>query len=215
MNIKLPFTLTERDYVSGIQAGNPAMERKFYEYCRKYYEETGRKIFGQDNVSHEDFFQDAFLQIWTEIQNGRIHLVDGAIYRIKADGSDEEMTAKLNSFLMTIVKNQYAKTKRHTSVDIDNAGKFDIMKIEELLNYDDADKELKHQVVDDCVANLPARCKEILTLFYFKKKSLDEILQIRQENTSKDGLKSAKSKCMRQLEDRIVVSFKEYNISLC
>lgn len=215
MNIKLPFTLTERDYVSGIQAGNPAMERKFYEYCRKYYEETGRKIFGQDNVSHDDFFQDAFLQIWTEIQNGRIHLVDNVIYRIHADGKDEKMTSMLKSFLITIIRNQYMKSKRHVAVDIDNASRSDIQKIEDLLNYESADKELKHQVVDDCVANLPARCKEILTLFYFKKKSLDEILQIRQENTSKDGLKSAKSKCMRQLEDRIVVSFKEYNISLC
>ena len=166
-------------------------------------------------MAHEDFFQEAFIQIWTEIQNGRIHLVDKAIYRIKADGSDEEMTAKLKSFLMTIVKNQYAKSKRHIAVDIDNAGKSDLMKIEELLNYDDADKELKHQVVDDCVANLPARCKEILTLFYFKKKSLDEILAIRQENSTKDGLKTAKSKCMRQLEGRIIETFKEYNISLC
>lgn len=215
MKIRLPFTLTEYDYVCGIQAGNPVMERKFYDYCRQYYEETNRKIFGDDNVSHEDFFQEAFIQIWTEIQNGRIHLVDKAIHRIKADGSDEVMTAKLKSFLMTIVKNQYAKSKRHIAVDIDNAGKSDLMKIEELLSYDDADKELKHQVVDDCVANLPARCKEILTLFYYKKKSLDEILQIRQENTSKDGLKSAKSKCMRQLEGRIIETFKEYNISLC
>ena len=57
--------------------------------------------------------------------------------------------------------------------------------------------------------------KEILTLFYFKKKSLDEILAIRQENSTKDGLKTAKSKCMRQLEGRIIETFKEYNISLC
>lgn len=76
------------------------MERKFYDYCRQYYEETNRKIFGDDNVAHEDFFQEAFIQIWTEIQNGRIHLVDKVIYRIKADGSDEEMTAKLKSFLI-------------------------------------------------------------------------------------------------------------------
>ena len=215
MKIKLPFILTEYDFVSGIQMGNPVMERKFYDYCEQYFQETKRKICGDRNVLLDDFFHEAFVQIWTEIQNGRIHLVNGAIFRIKADGSDEKMTAKLKSFLMTIVRNSYLKSIGKVYVDIDNAGKSDIMKIEELYNYDDADKELKHQIVDDCVANLPSRCKEILTLFYFKKKSLDEILQIRQENTSKDGLKSAKSKCMRQLELRIIDSFKEYNISLC
>ena len=215
MTIKLPFTLTDKDFVLGIQSGNPAMESKFYSHCRKYYDEVGAKLFGSDNVSHEDFFQDAYLQLWTEIQNGRIHVKDGVVYRIKADGSDERMTAKLTSFMVVIVKNQYAKSKRNKQVDIDSAGKADLMKIEDVLQYDSADKELKLQVVDDCVAALPTRCKEILTLFYFKKKSLDEILEIRQENTSKDGLKSAKSKCMRQLEGRIIESFKAYNIGLC
>ena len=216
MTIRLPFKqFTDTDYVTGIQAGNPAMERKFYDHCRGYYEDVKHKLFGDDNVSHEDFFQDAFIQIWTEIQNRRIHLVDGSVYRIKADGTDGKMTARLTSFMVVIIKNQYLKTKRHKTVDIDNAGKADLMQIEELLQYDSADKELKHQLVDDCVADLPARCKEILTLFYFKKKSLDEILQIRRENTSKDGLKSAKSKCMRQLEGRIIESFGEFSISLC
>lgn len=215
MKIILPFTLTERDYVSGIQGGNPAMERHFYNYCRRYYEETARKIFADDNVSHEDFFQDAFVQVWTEIQNGRIHLVDGVIYRVHSDGKDEKMTSMLKSFLITIVRNQYAKSKRHITVNMDKVGKEDMIKIEDFLGYDSADKELKQQVVDDCVADLPARCKEILTLFYFKKKSLDEILRIRQENSTKDGLKTAKSKCMRQLKGRVIDSFRKYNISLC
>lgn len=215
MTIKLPFTLTDKDFVLGIQNGNPAMESKFYSHCRKYYDEVGKKIFGNDNVSHEDFFQEAFLQVWTEIKNGRIHVTDGAVYRIKSDGADDKMTAKLTSFLIVIVKNQYAKSKRNKQIDIDSAGKADLMKIEEILQYDSADKEQKMQMVDDCLADLSDRCKEILTLFYFKKKSLDEILEIRRENTSKDGLKSAKSKCMRQLETKIIKSSKAYNIGLC
>lgn len=215
MSFKLPFLTTEVDYVSGIQAGDVVMERRFYDYCRKYYNETKGGIFREDNVSHEDYFQDAFIQVWSEIQNKRIHVADGAIYRIQADGKDVRMTAKLKSFIMTIVRNQYLKSKRHVNVDIDNLGKADIMKLEDMLAYDDADKEIKQQMVDECVNELPARCKEILTLFYYKNKSLDEILEIRQENTSKDGLKTAKSKCMRQLSDRIIECFTRYNTCLC
>ena len=215
MSFKLPFLATEVDYVSGIQAGDVVMERRFYDYCRKYYNETKGGIFGEDNVSHEDFFQDALIQVWSEIQNKRIHVVDGAIYRIQADGKDVRMTAKLRSFIMTIVRNQYLKSKRHLNVDIDNMGKTDVMKVEEMLAYDDADKEVKQQIIDECVNDLPARCKEILTLFYYKNKSLDEILTLRQENTSKDGLKTAKSKCMKQLSDRVIECFTRYNTCLC
>jgi DNA-directed RNA polymerase specialized sigma subunit len=100
-------------------------------------------------------------------------------------------------------------------VDIDNMGKTDVMKVEEMLAYDDADKEVKQQIIDECVNDLPARCKEILTLFYYKNKSLDEILTLRQENTSKDGLKTAKSKCMKQLSDRVIECFTRYNTCLC
>lgn len=214
MKIKLPFQLSEYDYVIGIQAGNPAMERKFYDYCVRYFHQSKGTVFHDAPDASDDFFHEAFIQIWTEIQNGRIYTVDKVIFRKKADGKAEKMTAKLTSFMMTIVRNQYMKTKRHISVDIDNAGKADLMKIEELLNFDDADKEIKHRVVDDCISDLPSRCKEILTLFYFKKKSLDEILTIRKDNSSKDGLKTAKSKCMRQLEGRIVDNFKKYNIYL-
>lgn len=215
MALKLPFVTTEADYVRGIQAGDAAMEQRFYDYCRKYYNETKGGVFVEHDESQEDYFQDAFIQVWSEIQNKRIHLVDGAIYRIQADGKDLKMTAKLKSFIMTIIRNQYLKSRRHVNVDIENLGKDDVMKVEDLLAYDDAEKETKQQIIDECIKELPARCKEILTLFYYKNKSLDEILSIRQENTSKDGLKTAKSKCMRQLSDRVLECFTKYIACVC
>lgn len=215
MKFKLSFTITEADYVRGIQAGDAAMERRFYDHCLKYYNDKKGGVFGDDTDACEDYFQDAFIQVWSEIQNNRIHIVDGDIYRIQADGHDARMTAKLNSFIMTIVRNQYLKTKRHVNVDIENMSKADTMKVEDLLAYDGGDKEIKQQIIDKCVTELPVRCKEILTLFYYKGKSLDEILMIRKENTSKDGLKAAKSKCMKQLSERVIECFTRYNTCLC
>ncbi len=215
MPFKLPFVASEADFVRGIQARDVNMERRFYDYCRKYYNATCGGIFSEDNVSHEDYFQDAFILVWTEIQNKRIHVVNDAIYRTQADGTDVKMTAKLKSYIMTIVRNQYIKSKRHVNIDIDNLSKSDILKVEDLLAYDSADKELKQQIIDSCVGELPTRCKEILTLFYYKNKSLDEILMIRQENTSKDGLKTAKSKCIKQLGERVLNHFTEYKTCSC
>ena len=75
-------------------------------------------IFSEDNVSHEDYFQDAFILVWTEIQNKRIHVVNDAIYRTQADGTDAKMTAKLKSYIMTIVRNQYIKSKRPVRISL-------------------------------------------------------------------------------------------------
>ena len=156
-----------------------------------------------------------------EFPGGKVEQGEDEARAIEREIEEEfELKIKANKFLINNVCSYPTKTVDLRLYDCEYiSGDFKLhdhseykwVSKDELLSYDDADKELKHQVVDDCVANLPARCKEILTLFYFKKKSLDEILQIRQENTSKDGLKSAKSKCMRQLEERIIETFKEYN----
>ena len=62
---------------------------------------------------------------------------------------------------------------------------------------------------------MPPRCLEILTLFYVKGKSLDEILEIRKDkNTSKVGLKSAKYKCMNALRERVTKMFDQLNIKI-
>jgi hypothetical protein len=67
-----------------------------------------------------------------------------------------------------------------------------------------SDRESRMQVIDDELAKMSQRCREILTLFYVKKMSLEQILMNRSENTSKDGLKTSKSKCLKQLKTNVV-----------
>ena len=75
-------------------------------------------------------------------------------------------------------------------------------------------EEQKNRIVDECISELSPRCAEILTLFYYKGMSLDQIMEQRAEkNTSKNGLKTAKNKCMNTLRDRITVQFKMFNLT--
>ena len=49
---------------------------------------------------------------------------------------------------------------------------------------------------------LGERCQEVLRLFYYEEKKLDEI-QLQLNYTHKDVLKSQKSRCLKQLKDLI------------
>ena len=74
--------------------------------------------------------------------------------------------------------------------------------------YWDEDPDVeKDRIVSQCLLSLPKSCLEILTMFYYEKKSLEQILEERPENNSYDGLKSRKSKCMTNLKKRITESF--------
>lgn len=73
---------------------------------------------------------------------------------------------------------------------------------------DGQDDILRERTVYSCVLELPPRCKEILTMFYYDGLSLDEIMEERGEkNISKNGLKTAKYKCMENLKAKVKNSF--------
>jgi DNA-directed RNA polymerase specialized sigma24 family protein len=81
-------------------------------------------------------------------------------------------------------------------------------------DYDDAD-EMKNRIVDECIARISPSCVEILTMFYYRGMSLDEILAARGEkNSSKDGLKSAKNKCLNTLKTRVKEEYLKCNINI-
>ncbi|MFT0504456.1 RNA polymerase sigma factor [Bacteroides thetaiotaomicron] len=91
--------------------------------------------------------------------------------------------------------------------------------MEQLLNdnVDDADRttyigELKSKIVAECVKSLPDSCYKIISLFYYEQKNYDEIMEISDNYTSKDALKTRKYKCMEQLQKRIEERFCMHNL---
>ena len=81
--------------------------------------------------------------------------------------------------------------------------------------YDSSDEvaESRARVVDEAIEALPSGCREILILFYYKGKSLDEIMELRKDkNSSKNGLKSAKTKCLETLKNRVEEQFRRFNL---
>ncbi len=190
------------DIVDAVHRRDSAAEMMLYERCYKYFKEKAAMLPYLRKEQSDDIFQESFLVIWTEIQNGKIFTKDGFLVRINKYGEAARMTCSLDSFLMAIARNLHLKGLRKDGpgvfVDID-----DRVFSGELVDVDTSERESRMQAIDDQLAKLSERCREILTMFYVKGLSLEQILVNRPENTSKDGLKTSKSKCLKQLKSNV------------
>ena len=77
-----------------------------------------------------------------------------------------------------------------------------------------SENDLRERVVADAVLAMTERCRQILTLFYFEHRTLDDILALRPENTTKMGLKTSKYKCMQRLREQVRSRFQQLHINL-
>lgn len=69
------------------------------------------------------------------------------------------------------------------------------------------------EIVQIAIMHLSATCRDILTKIYYEGKTLDEILSSRDENSSKDGLKTSKYKCMKRFEADVINMFEKKHIN--
>lgn len=199
---------TDAEIIDGIQQGDLETVRGFYLSCKSYFGERRRSVIDPLKGAHdeEDVFQDSFLRLWKEIQTRRFFVRDSLVWHIDCDGAESRMRASLKTYLMSIIRNRSHEVVKENAVYAAEAVNADKHAEAE---PDDLTAEW---IVDICVNSLPKRCKEILTLFYYEDKSLDEILMIRKENQSKDGLKTGKAKCMKSLKIKITEEFLRRNL---
>lgn len=200
--------LTDAEVIVGLQSNDREVEQSFYLACQRYFKERRGGVFdsGKGAKEAQDLFQDSFLLLWQEIQARRIYVQDGHVWRTDRAGNQRKMSASLMTYLMAIVKYKNYELLREADIYMSDPVTLPDTPEEE------ADSNTSEWIVAQCIAMLPQRCKEILTLFYYEGKSLDEILAIREENQSKDGLKTGKSKCMKSLKAKILAQFKLYNL---
>ena len=202
------------EIIVGLQSHNREIESYFYENLSSYFEQHFNETFF-DQDSKNEVFQTALIKLWTEIENKRIRVIDGKICRKQVSGELKEMTASLTTFLMTFAKNEYREILRNVRED----------NLEEVINNPDlkvfpkepgeTEEELRMRLIDECIMSMSPRCIEIITLYYYKHKSLDDIMEIRSDkNTSKDGLKTAKSKCLVTLRAKIIEMFNKFNLTV-
>lgn len=203
---------TDIQIVDAYQNGDKKIQQFWYDKCRSQFGKGTSNYGGLTDYDRDDLFQDSFIILWEKMESHQIYLLNGTVH-VKSKKGDSIIPDMLGYF-MRIVKNKY--------LEMFHGGKY-VIPINEVVTssednffeelYWDEDPDVeKDRIVSQCLLSLPKSCLEILTMFYYEKKSLEQILEERPGNNSYDGLKSRKSKCMTNLKKRITESFAKAGI---
>lgn len=190
---------TDAQYVEALRTGDNTLIGELYDRCRR---ELMLHLKSSSHIEADDrreLLQAAFLQLWQLATDGRLYTRDGnACLATRHDG--EKPVNSLVAYFLGIAANQCRCETRFRA-------RFEPLGIEPSDEPDENEEQTKQRIVARCLLALPHRCREILTLFYYEHRSLDDILALRTaakgETLSYDGLKTAKSKCMKQLMNNI------------
>lgn len=205
---------TDCEYVQGVKNRNENISHSLYDKCRQAFDRSCSMNPLIDEEEHKDLFQDSFMILWENIEGGIIYTSLDEVY-VKNPKGTEASVGKINdltNYFLGIVRNKERELLKTKKKLYDNQEAIEYEYILNCVHRSDDQAVMRDRIVNECVRNLPKRCKEILTMYYYEDKSLQEILEIRQENQSYDGLKSAKSKCIRTLKNKIVDLFDKFNI---
>lgn len=139
------------------------------------------KSHGGDDFDAEDMLQEAIIVLWQNVNNGKF-----------------DLSSKLNTYIVAVAKNKWRaelrKRNKTSNVDIsDNTIDPDDNQLEILLS------EEKENNVRDALNMIKPICKQLLMMFYFEEKNIEEITKIL-EFSNTNVTKSKKYQCKKSLE---------------
>lgn len=204
---------SEADIVEGVYKHNSKMERKLYEYCKKYFDKYYHAIFFIGEEHRGGIFQDSFITLWEHIERRRIYTEKGVLYGRRG----EKFSGSLTTYFMGIAKLKFLEWAKSTNVvnvsdkvTENSIRKMDLEQFQAQLYNNDDERQLKLDIISDCINKMSTRCKEILTMFYYEEKTLDDIMVKLHTFVNKDALKTAKYKCMERLRASVKLNYYSY-----
>lgn len=192
-------TYSDVAYVEGMYRRDSVMERALYNHCKQYFDESYRAVFFVGDEYKMEIFQEAFIKLWENIERRKIYVENGVL-----KGKDgKPFVSTLTTYFMGIAKLKYKEWVRgnHIVPNIENEErklKAKDEKIYKEMLYDEGENAML-EIISDCISHMSERCTQILTLFYYNEKSLDDIMAELPTFTSKNALKTEKYKCMENL----------------
>jgi len=162
----------------------------YNEYKNPFFLFIKGKVTALDNENIQDLYQEAWYAVYKNIKDGKLL----------------ELTSTLKTYLFQIGRNQaLSLIKRLES----RGGDKEI--VDEVWEDDTHDIEDQHtkrsNILRQAIGELTETCRNIMKLFYFEDKKLDEIVYLLDDFSSKDALKTKKYKCMKRLEKLVKDKF--------
>lgn len=154
---------------------------KFLNYARRYH------LSQDENI---DIYQDAYVIFYDNVMSGKI----------------ESFTSSISTYLFSIGKylifDQMRKNKKTvgSNYDLSRVGEDDISVSS--IEMERPGLSAEQALLQKHFTTLGAKCQELLTLFYYRGFTIQEIMAHENYN-SENVVKAAKSRCMKTLRERI------------
>ena len=149
----------------------------------------------------------AFAQKFCSSSNNIIDAYQDAIIILKekaVNGDLEHLSCKVKTYLFSIGKYiLYDKMRKQKKIIFQQPDQKEAYNYEEMVQHylEETPNTMQIQL-QRAFAGLGKKCKEVLSLFYYRGYSIEEIcLAMNYEN--KNVVKSQKSRCLKQLKDKI------------
>lgn len=197
MNFAIKKPHTDAELVEGMRRRDPRLQRILYDRLYQYFSTHYQSLFFAPEDLRSEIFQNAFITLWEHIESQRITATDGQL----TTRTGQPLQASLATYFMAVARYKYLETTRTTPlVDLPAS----------LPTYDDDPEEARYEILADLVAQLPPRCYEILSKYYYEGKTLDIILQEIPTISTKTALKTKKYKCMETLRTSAHNMYQQY-----
>lgn len=169
------------DVIKQVKAGNQrVIERLYNQYKSGFLRFLSRYNLTEEEVL--DLYQDAFVVFLDNAERGKL----------------DALQAEVRTYLYAVGKYKALRLLRqkveYTQID-------EVFDWQEEESSNDVDPERVMQI-ERALSKLGKRCYDILYLFYYASKKLEEI-QVLLGYEKKDVIKSQKSRCLRQLRTLI------------
>ncbi len=204
----------DADLVRSFHTGDLRLQQICYRQCRETFSRMFRDA-GPFSPMLDELMHESFEILWIRMECGSITTTDSGVLVRHADGILEPIHDLTGSFFAGIVRNRFRAYCTRRSIRSPEHLEIAEVMLREIPTEenDEAAETQKSILVLEALNSLPPSCVEILTMFYNEHKSLGEILEARKENRSYNGLKTRKKKCLDNLKERIIKSFKAHGLT--
>ncbi len=180
---------SENALFKSLKDGSETAFKEVYESNRGLFLNFSRK-YGLGDEDVLDVYQDAYIAFYENIQNGKL----------------TELKSSVSTYLISIGKYKIMERLRKNSKKQENDHALYAVPDEDLVleSFDIVQEDLTpHQkLLQRYFEDLGEKCKAILTMFYYKKYSVKQIMAAGHYN-SENVVKSQKSRCLKTLKEAI------------
>lgn len=163
-----------------------SLDRVYLNYKEEFFLFARTFSISEDDIS--DAYQETIISFYENIQKGKL----------------DQLTSSLKTYLFAIGKFKiYRQIKKNNLNYGDDSV---IHSDEEIKTFEVEISNKRQKVLKEAFNYLGSKCKEVLELFYYEGLTLDEIQNFL-NYSSKDVLKSQKSRCLKQLKELVTKNY--------